>query len=80
MPLKSVPELPDEDGPIPQHFTVPEVAKLLKVSETTVYAMVDAGEIEWVDVGRKNVKQIRITAPQLRAYLDPRTVARKVSA
>jgi excisionase family DNA binding protein len=53
-------------------YTIPEVAKYLKLSRSKVYYMVQRGTIPHVRIG----KNVRITERDLRAWLDENSVGR----
>ena len=53
-------------------YTIPEVAKYLKISQSKVYYMVQRGQIPHVRIG----KNVRITERDLLAWLDKNRVGR----
>lgn len=53
-------------------YTIPEVAKYLKLSRSKVYYMVQRGTIPHVRIG----KNVRISERDLRSWLDENTVGR----
>jgi excisionase family DNA binding protein len=56
-------------GGTPAYRKVAEAARLLSVAPATVYALVAAGDLEAVRVGRS----LRISAAAIEAYLDRRS-------
>lgn len=54
--------------PVPprRYLTVPEVAYYLSVGKSTVYRLVETGELDAVHIGRL----IRIPEPALRAFIQ----------
>lgn len=57
------------------YLTVAQLAAELGVSHMTVRRRIDAGEIEWTDVGDRNARRasIRISRAAANAYLKTRT-------
>jgi len=53
-------------------YTIPEVARFLKVSRSKVYGLVQQGLIPHVRIG----KNVRITDRDLQAWLDRNSVGR----
>jgi len=53
-------------------YTIPEVARFLKVSRSKVYGLVQQGLIPYVRIG----KNVRITGRDLQAWLDKNSVGR----
>lgn len=54
-----------DPGAWPEFLTVPEVAKILRVSKMTVYRMVHHGELDSIRVGRS----FRVKSAGLDAYI-----------
>lgn len=67
--LADPPPTVDVPTATPSLYTVPEVARLLKVSERTVSRHIKAGDLRAVKAGRST----RIHPDDLDAYLDDRT-------
>jgi excisionase family DNA binding protein len=57
--------------PVPENLTVPEVAEILRLSASHVYAMVRRGELPHFKVGASP----RIRRKDLDAYIQARLVA-----
>ncbi len=53
-------------------YTIPEVARFLKISRSKVYGLVQQGLIPHVRIG----KNVRITDRDLQAWLDTNSVGR----
>jgi excisionase family DNA binding protein len=58
------------DGEVTQYFTVSEVAVALRVSNMTVYRLVNAGELPAVKVGRS----VRLCRDEVDRYLSGRLI------
>jgi excisionase family DNA binding protein len=58
------------EEPVPQYFTVREVAVALRVSNMTVYRLVSAGELPAVKVGRS----VRLCRDEVDRYLSGRLI------
>jgi len=50
-------------------YTVPEVAKILRISKNTAYELVYTGKLKAVRIGDKK-KNMRITEEALRKFLE----------
>jgi len=57
-------------------YTIPEVARFLKISRSKVYGLVQQGLIPHVRIG----KNVRITDRDLQAWLDRNSVGRRQEA
>ena len=54
-------------------LTIPETARRLSVSRTTVYRLIADGELDHTDVGRKGFPRARVVETSLNAYITRRT-------
>jgi excisionase family DNA binding protein len=58
-------------------FTIAEVAERLKCSQSTVYSLVDRGELAAINLGSSSRRTLRFTQESLAAYLQTKPVAAK---
>lgn len=63
------PGLPMEMRPVRMLFTVAETAELLSIGLTTVYDLINQGDLPKVMVGTRG-KTTRIAATDIQAYID----------
>ena len=54
-------------------FTPKEVRHILKISYTTMLLMIQAGEIEAINISKSTKKRWRITQQALNKYINGRT-------
>jgi len=61
---------PAADGPRPPQlaYAIPDAAAQLGVGRTTIYGLIDAGEIQTIHIGRRRV----VPRSSLEAYLERR--------
>jgi excisionase family DNA binding protein len=63
--MHAAPDAPPALADLPAVLKVPEVARFLRVDKSTVYALVDRGELPVVKIGRS----FRVTRDQLGRFL-----------
>ncbi|MGP9489650.1 helix-turn-helix domain-containing protein [Glutamicibacter sp. 287] len=63
------PGLPMETRPVPMLFTVAETDELLSMGLTSVYDLINQGDLPKVMVGTRG-KTTRIAATDIQAYID----------
>ena len=59
-------------------LTVAEAAQFLGCSETNVYALIDAGDLPFVSIGRR--KGYRLDRMDLEAFIDQRKQSKAVAS